>query len=69
VLKSKDYPEVLIAEPLAFQGLPLKLRDILFFGISLVMPNFGITRIYPWLEREPDYPAPAPVCLWSRFDW
>lgn len=24
---------------------------------------------YPWLEREPDYPAPAPVCLWSRFDW
>ena len=35
MLKSKDYPEVLIAEPLAFQGLPLKLRDILFFGISL----------------------------------
>ncbi len=25
----------LIAEPLAFQGLPLKLRDILFFGIIL----------------------------------
>ena len=25
--------------------------------------------INPWLEREPDYPAPALVCLWSRFDW
>ena len=35
MLKQKDYPEVLIAEPLAFQGLPLKLRDILSFGISL----------------------------------
>jgi len=35
VLKPKDYPEVLIVEILAFQGLPLKLRDILFFGITL----------------------------------
>ena len=35
MLKSKDYPEVLIAETLAFQGFPLKLRDILFFGIRL----------------------------------
>ena len=54
MLKSKDYPEVLIAEPLAFQGLPLKLRDILFFGISLVMPNFGITRRFLQLAGGKD---------------
>ena len=50
MLKSKDYPEVLIAETLAFQGFPLKLRDILFFGITLIILKFGI--ISPSLLRE-----------------
>ena len=48
MLKSKDYPEVLIAEPLAFQGLPLKLRDILFFGINAeakaILDTCGVSR-------------------------
>ena len=35
MLNLKDYPEVFIAEILVFQGLPLKLRDIYFFGIKL----------------------------------
>lgn len=26
-------------------------------------------RIYPWLEREPDYPAPALAFLWNRSGW
>ena len=54
---------------LALQAFPLKLRDILFFGISLVILKFGITSRFLTLAKEKDSMTPEALSSLRLPDW
>ncbi len=54
---------------LALQGFPLKLRDILFLGIRLIIPNFRITRLGQRQEIDLALLTPEELSSLRLPDW
>ena len=54
---------------LALQGFPLKLRDILFLGITLVIPNFRIINRFLMLAKEKDSMTPEALSSLKLPGW